>query len=237
MQTRRNRQLAETLGLRRIRIPRCTICSWSAPVRPDWRPPCMERPRDYTIVLETTAPGGQAGRSMRIENYLGFPIGITGSDLTSQPSFRRPSSGRTCRSAQALGFSFDGPTAVIHLEGDEMVRAKCLLIATGAEYRVLGVEGCDRYEGRGVYYAATPTEAQVCRGAEWSWSAEATRRGKRRFPSQARSHRLRRDSRRRPLQEHVHLPGRARESTPNIRVLCNTEVAGSKATGRWNRSN
>src|SRR6185369_3837831 len=50
--------------------------------------------------------------------------------------------------------------------GDETVRAKCLLIATGAEYRVLGVEGCEKYEGRGVYYAATPMEAKACAGAE-----------------------------------------------------------------------
>src|SRR5712692_989 len=120
-----------------------------------------------TIVLERSGPGGQAGRSMRIENYLGFPTGITGSELTERAVIQATKFGACLPvGTQVVGLSFDGPTAVVRLDGDETVRAKCLLIATGAEYRVLGVEGCERYEGRGVYYAATPIEAQTCRGAE-----------------------------------------------------------------------
>lgn len=120
-----------------------------------------------TVVLETTAPGGQAGRSMRIENYLGFPTGITGGDLTERAAVQAQKFGACLPvGTQVVGLSFDGPLAVVKLDGDESVRTKCVLIATGAEYRVLGVEGCDRYEGRGVYYAATPVEAQTCRGAD-----------------------------------------------------------------------
>jgi thioredoxin reductase (NADPH) len=104
---------------------------------------------------------------MRIENYLGFPTGITGSQLTQNAVIQAIKFGACLPvGVQALGLSFDGPTAVLRLDGDEVVRAKCLLIATGAEYRVLGVEGCERYEGRGVYYAATPIEAKVCSGSE-----------------------------------------------------------------------
>jgi thioredoxin reductase (NADPH) len=120
-----------------------------------------------TVVLEQTAPGGQAGSSMRIENYLGFPTGLTGSELA----------GRAVLQANKFGAHLSIPTPVtrleletgypvLHLDGGETVTAKCLLIASGAEYRRLGVEGCSRYEGTGVYYAATPNEAQLCRGAQ-----------------------------------------------------------------------
>src|SRR5437870_5637283 len=120
-----------------------------------------------TVVLEQTAPGGQAGSSMRIENYLGFPTGLTGSELA----------GRAVLQANKFGAHLSVPTPVMRLEfektypilrldGGETVAAKCLLIASGAEYRRLGVEGCARYEGTGVYYAATPAEARLCQGAQ-----------------------------------------------------------------------
>jgi thioredoxin reductase (NADPH) len=119
-----------------------------------------------TVVLETIAPGGQAGRSMRIENYLGFARGITGDELITQAVIQAAKFGASLPiGAQVCGLTFDGPINVVRLDGDETVKAKCLLIATGAEYRVLGVEGCEKYEGRGVYYAATPMEAKACAGA------------------------------------------------------------------------
>ena len=119
-----------------------------------------------TVVLETIAPGGQAGRSMRIENYLGFARGITGDELITQAVIQAAKFGASLPiGAQVCGLTFDGPINVVRLDGDETVKAKCLLIATGAEYRVLVVEGCEKYEGRGVYYAATPMEAKACAGA------------------------------------------------------------------------
>jgi thioredoxin reductase (NADPH) len=104
---------------------------------------------------------------MRIENYLGFASGITGERLTEQAVIQANKFG-ACLQVGALagGLSFDGSVNVVRLDGDETVKARCLIIATGAEYRVLGVEGCEKYEGRGVYYAATPIEAKVCAGAE-----------------------------------------------------------------------
>jgi len=120
-----------------------------------------------TAVLEHTAPGGQAGSSMRIENYLGFPTGLTGSELA----------GRAILQANKFGVHLSVPTLVdrlafengytiVHLDGGESVTAKCLLIATGADYRRLDVDGSARFEGTGVYYAATVAEAQLCRGSD-----------------------------------------------------------------------
>ena len=120
-----------------------------------------------TVLLERTAPGGQAGGSMRIENYLGFPTGVTGSELADRAILQANKFG-----ARLSVPSHGHPTwlgervSVMHLDGGETVTTKCLLIATGADYRRLDVEGCARFEGKGVYYAATLAEGQMCRGAQ-----------------------------------------------------------------------
>jgi len=120
-----------------------------------------------TAVLERTAPGGQAGTSMRIENYLGFPTGVTGSELTDRAILQANKFGaRIAVSSPVTHLTFDKSYSVVHLDGEESVTAKCLLIATGVDYRRLGVEGEEQFEGRGIYYAATSTEAQMCRGAQ-----------------------------------------------------------------------
>jgi thioredoxin reductase (NADPH) len=120
-----------------------------------------------TAVLERLAPGGQAGSSMRIENYLGFPTGITGSELADRAALQADKFGaRISIPTPVVNLTFDKTYAVLGLEGGETVVAKCLLIASGAEYRRLGVAGCDQFEGRGVYYAASPNEAQMCRAAD-----------------------------------------------------------------------
>lgn len=120
-----------------------------------------------TVVLERVAPGGQAGRSMRIENYLGFPTGITGSELAERATLQANKFGARISVASGVqSLSFDGLLSVLHLDTGEAVTAKSLLVATGADYRLLGVAGCEQYEGRGVYYAATPMEAQMCAGSE-----------------------------------------------------------------------
>jgi thioredoxin reductase (NADPH) len=120
-----------------------------------------------TVVLEQVAPGGQAGRSMRIENYLGFPTGITGGELAERATVQANKFGaRLSIPSPAIRLTFEALYSVLHLEGNETVTTRCLLIATGADYRLLQVEGCQKFEGRGVYYAATPLEAQMCMGAE-----------------------------------------------------------------------
>ena len=118
-----------------------------------------------TAVLEHTAPGGQAGSSMRIENYLGFPTGLTGSELANRAILQANKFGAHLSVPTPVDrLDFENAYTVVHLGGGETVTAKCLLIATGADYRRLGVEGSDRFEGTGVYYAAALAEAQLCGG-------------------------------------------------------------------------
>src|ERR1700704_6291987 len=120
-----------------------------------------------TIVLEHTAPGGQAGSSMRIENYLGFPTGLTGSELADRAILQANKFGAHLSVPNPVSrLAFENAYTIVQLDGGETVTAKCLLIATGADYRRLGVEGSESFEGRGVYYAATLAEAQLCQGSE-----------------------------------------------------------------------
>jgi thioredoxin reductase (NADPH) len=120
-----------------------------------------------TVLLECVAPGGQAGASMRIENYLGFPTGITGADLAERAILQANKFGAHLSvPTPVTRLEFEKAYPLLRLDGGETIAAKCLLIASGAEYRRLGVEDCVRYEGTGVYYAATPNEAQLCRGAQ-----------------------------------------------------------------------
>jgi thioredoxin reductase (NADPH) len=104
---------------------------------------------------------------MRIENYLGFPVGLTGDELMGRAVLQANKFGaHVTVPTPVTGLTFDNAYPVLTLEGGESVVAKCLLIATGAEYRRLDVTGCDQFEGCGVYYAATREEAQVCADAD-----------------------------------------------------------------------
>jgi thioredoxin reductase (NADPH) len=117
-----------------------------------------------TAVLDCIAPGGQAGASMRIENYLGFPTGLSGAELTDRATLQANKFGAQLSvPTSATRLSFDNEYAILDAGGGPIV-AKCLLIATGAQYRRLNVEGFERFEGTGVYYAATTAEAQLCQG-------------------------------------------------------------------------
>lgn len=122
-----------------------------------------------TVVLDAVAPGGQAGTSTRIENYLGFPLGVSGAELAGRAFMQAQKFGAQISApSQVTRVEFEDGHAVLHLDGDkqERVAAKCLLIATGAEYRKLDVEGRERFDGAGVYYSAGKIEAQMCAGAE-----------------------------------------------------------------------
>ena len=120
-----------------------------------------------TALLEHTAPGGQAGASMRIENYLGFPTGLTGSELAGRAILQVNKFGAHLSVPTLVDrLAFENAYTLVHLDGGETVTAKCLLIATGADYRRLGVEGSERFEGTGVYYAATLAEGQLCHGSQ-----------------------------------------------------------------------
>jgi thioredoxin reductase (NADPH) len=116
-----------------------------------------------TLVVESTALGGQAGSSRRIENYLGFPAGISGSELTSRAVTQaRKFAARTASPYRAISLEpLDGGYRVALEEGHEIV-APTVLLATGAQYRRLPVDGLSSYEGLSVFYAAGPPEAQLC---------------------------------------------------------------------------
>jgi thioredoxin reductase (NADPH) len=122
-----------------------------------------------TVVLESYAPGGQAASSSLIENFFGFPTGISGGDLTNRAQLQAYRFGaKFSTPSQALSLEFaEGPYGVeLHIEGcPATLRAKCVLIATGAEYNRIDAEGREKFEGLGVYYAATAMEARLCRGA------------------------------------------------------------------------
>ncbi len=116
-----------------------------------------------TLVVEGTALGGQAGTSRRIENYLGFPAGIAGSELTSRAITQaRKFEARTATPYRAIALEPGDGRHLVRLEDDHEVSARAVLLATGAEYRRLPVEDLADYEGISVFYAAGPPEAQRC---------------------------------------------------------------------------
>jgi thioredoxin reductase (NADPH) len=123
-----------------------------------------------TVVLESYAPGGQAGSSSLIENFFGFPTGISGGDLTWRAQLQAYRFGaKFSTPAQALTLSYDPESQYrvsLQVEGCmATLCAKSAVIATGANYNRLGAEGRERFEGVGVYYAATALERNLCRGS------------------------------------------------------------------------
>lgn len=119
------------------------------------------------IAIDSGNPGGQAGTSSKIENYLGFPTGVSGQELTE----------RAVIQALKFGVSLTAPVKAASLESRDnrfciglddgrAITSKAVVIATGAQYQRLPLENIERFEGRGVYYGATPMEAQLCGGSE-----------------------------------------------------------------------
>ncbi len=116
-----------------------------------------------TLVVESTVLGGQAGTSRRIENYLGFPAGISGSELTSRAVAQaRKFRARTATPYRVESLEPGEDRHLIRLEGGTEISARAVVLATGAEYRRLPVADLDEYEGLSVFYAAGPPEAQLC---------------------------------------------------------------------------
>src|ERR1041384_7893745 len=118
------------------------------------------------LVLETTAPGGQAGSSSRIENYLGFPTGVSGVHLAARAHNQAQKSGSEMLiGTDARRLTCARKPYAIELDGSK-IPARTIIIATGAEYRRLTLENLSRFEGAGVYYAASFMESQLCGGEE-----------------------------------------------------------------------
>jgi thioredoxin reductase (NADPH) len=118
-----------------------------------------------TLVIESTVLGGQAGTSRRIENYLGFPAGVSGSELTSRAVTQaRKFGARTATPYRARALEPGSDRHRVTLEEGNEIYARTVLLSTGAEYRRLPVDDLDSYEGISVFYAAGPPEAQLCSG-------------------------------------------------------------------------
>jgi thioredoxin reductase (NADPH) len=119
------------------------------------------------LVVESSAPGGQAGSSSRIENYLGFPTGVTGQDLAARAYTQAEKFGADVVIANSASRLDCGRTPYrVEIDGREHVAARAIVIASGAAYRRLPIEGMQRFEGAGVYYTASFMEAQLCRDEE-----------------------------------------------------------------------
>ncbi|MES2393814.1 MAG: FAD-dependent oxidoreductase [Acidobacteriota bacterium] len=120
-----------------------------------------------TLVVEGMAPGGQAGTSSKIENYLGFPTGVSGQELANRAWVQAQKFGaRMAISRDCTRIDQEGCVHVLTLAGGEKVKSRAVVIATGAAYRKLSVPNYERFEGQGIQYAATAMEAVLCKDSE-----------------------------------------------------------------------
>jgi thioredoxin reductase (NADPH) len=118
------------------------------------------------VMLETSSPGGQAGSSSRIENYLGFPSGISGQELAARAYNQAQKFGAQVLIAKATRLACDRKPYVVEVENGARIPTRTIVIATGAQYRRPPLKNLSRFEGAGVYYGATFVEAQSCGGEE-----------------------------------------------------------------------
>ena len=116
-----------------------------------------------TVMVEREAPGGQAGQSSRIENYLGFPAGLSGSDLARRATDQARRLGAELLTVQeAVGLRVEGAARLVELSGGGVLSASCVIVASGVSYRQLDVPGFGELTGAGVYYGAATSEARAC---------------------------------------------------------------------------
>ena len=142
----------------------------------------MRRPKGSASRCATArAFGGQAGASARIENYLGFPTGISGQALTARAFNQAQKFGADMMipvEVKALDCSRKDGTFGLKLDGGEVLQARSVVVASGARYRRPEIENLADFEGRGVWYWASPIEARLCAARTSCWSAAAIRRAR-----------------------------------------------------------
>ena len=185
-----------------------------------------------TIVIEREAPGGQAGSSSRIENYLGFPSGVSGDELSK----------RALQQARRLGAEIlvtrsitgvDPGTRTVHLEGGDELSARTIILATGVTWRNLEVDGIDRLIGKGVYYGASRSEAPNTHGLDVAVVGAGNSAGQAAlfFSNHARSVTIlcRGDALEKSMSQYLVEQVRRK---PNIAVEVGTEVAGLHGEAR-----
>jgi thioredoxin reductase (NADPH) len=178
------------------------------------------------LVIESNAPGGQAGASSKIENYLGFPTGISGHELAGNAYTQAQKFGAQLLIARnARGLGCERRPYLLKFDGEEKVPARTVVIATGAQYRKLPVENLAQFEGAGVYYGATHLESQMCEGEDVIVVGGGNSAGQAAvFMAQTARHvymLVRSDSLAQTMSRYLI---RRIEESPNISLLTNTEV-------------
>jgi thioredoxin reductase (NADPH) len=177
-----------------------------------------------TLVVEREAPGGQAGTSSRIENYLGFPNGVSGDELAVRALDQAKRLGAEILVTRNI-LRLDPGTRQVFLDGDEVLRARTIILATGVSWRRLAIEGIDRLIGKGVYYGAARSEAGNTQGLDVSLIGAGNSAGQAalHFASHARSVSLlvRGDALERSMSRYLVDQVRA---NPNVRVVLQAEV-------------
>jgi thioredoxin reductase (NADPH) len=188
------------------------------------------------LLLETFSPGGQAGSSSRIENYLGFPAGISGNELAGRAYTQTQKFGAQMLLTTGVRLTCDRKPYIVELEDGTSIAARAIVIVTGAKYRKLPIGNLSHFEGAGVYYGATFIEAQLCSGEEVIVVGGGNSAGQAAvFLAQSTKHvyMLVRDS---GLTETMskYLIRRI-EQTPNITLLTHTEIVGLEGGDRLER--
>jgi thioredoxin reductase (NADPH) len=178
------------------------------------------------LVIESSAPGGQAGASSKIENYLGFPTGISGQELAGNAYTQAQKFGAQLLIAKnARGLGCERRPYMLKFDGEEKVPARTVVIATGAQYRKLPVESLSQFEGAGVYYGATHLESQMCGGEDVIVVGGGNSAGQAAvFMAQTARHvymLVRSDSLAQTMSRYLI---RRIEESPNITLLTNTEI-------------
>ncbi|MGN6691055.1 MAG: FAD-dependent oxidoreductase [Sphingopyxis sp.] len=178
------------------------------------------------IALDSLAPGGQAGTSSKIENYLGFPTGISGNELARRATVQAQKFGaRIVAPVRAASIDRDGEAYCLHLVDGRKLRSRAVVVASGAQYQRLPIDGIEAYEGRGIYYGATPMEAQLCGNAEVTvvGSGNSAGQGAIYLASVAKKVHVifRRKSLRETMSEYL---VKRLEEHPNIEIIGSTDV-------------
>jgi thioredoxin reductase (NADPH) len=186
-----------------------------------------------TVIVEREAPGGQAGQSASIENYLGFPRGLTGSDLTQRAVAQVSRFGAEMVLARpVVGFENRGPVHAVLFEGAGEIEARALIVATGVSYRRLVAPRLEEFTGRGVYYGVSASDASQCEGDDVYLVGGANSAGQAALNLARYAKRvvlLVRGSTLETTMSRYLIDKVA--STPNIHVRCRTEVVGCRGEG------
>jgi thioredoxin reductase (NADPH) len=186
-----------------------------------------------TVIVEREAPGGQAGQSAAIENYLGFPKGLTGSDLAQRAIAQVTRFGAEMVLARdVVGFETRGPVRAVLFDGSGEIEARAIIVATGVSYRRLEAAGLDGLIGRGVYYGVSAGEASQCQGDDVYIVGAANSAGQAALNLARFANRVVLVVRAATLKETMsHYLIERIASAPNIEVRYGREVVGARGDG------